>query len=135
MRKHHREIWSSSGFTLIELMLVVVVLGILAATVIFALGSVTSSAAEAACNSDAKTVKTAVMSFRYSPSNKTFAWPNSSPLGNLQLTDPASAGYGGPYLSKWPSNSHYTVTIDASGNVFVNGQPYDVASNPCSGVT
>ncbi len=54
---------SRTGFTLIELLIVIVVLGILAATVVFALTGVTGQSAQAACNSDAKTVETAVQAY------------------------------------------------------------------------
>jgi type II secretory pathway pseudopilin PulG len=120
---------------LIELLLVILVLGILAATVIFDLGNTTSSAASAACNSDAKTVKTAVMAFKYNPKNTGFVWPQASPAGNAQLLAPAASGYGGPFLSTWPSTSHYSIAIDANGNVLVNGLWYDNSPNPCSSVT
>src|ERR1700722_4658350 len=59
----------AAGFTLIELLIVIVVLGILAATVIFALSGVTGQSAQAACNSDAKTVETAVQAFIDAPTN------------------------------------------------------------------
>ena len=51
---------SEAGFTLIELLIVIVVLGILAAIVIFSLTGVTGQSQAAACNTDAKTVETAV---------------------------------------------------------------------------
>ena len=64
-----------SGFTLIELLVVIVVLGILAATVVFALTGVTGQSAQAACNSDAKTIDVAVQAYINSPDNATNAPP------------------------------------------------------------
>ena len=55
------------GFTLIELLIVIVVLGILAAIVIFSLTGVTGQSAQAACNTDAKSVQTAVQAYESNP--------------------------------------------------------------------
>jgi type II secretory pathway pseudopilin PulG len=119
---------------MIELLIVIVVLGLLAAMVVFALGGVTAESTSAACNSDAKTTEIAVNAFHYSPANPAPGWPAASPAGNAQLTAPAAAGYGGPYLSAWPKSTHYSISIDANGDVLVNNQPYDPSSgsNPCS---
>ena len=76
-----------SGFTMIELLLVIVVLGILAATAIVALGSVTSSAAQASCSSDAKSIEVAVEAFH--DNSKNTAEPDGWPTSAAQLTDPA----------------------------------------------
>ena len=134
MRRHLRQPGLSSGFTMVELLIVITVLGVLAAIVVFALGGVTAQGTSAACNSDAKTTEVAVNAFRHDPANTSSGWPAASPAGNAQLTDPASAGYGGPYLSAWPKSTHYNISVDANGNVLVNNQPYDPSSgsNPCS---
>lgn len=139
------------GFTMIELLLVIVVLGVLAATVIFALGNVTGSAAQASCNSDAKSLEVAVQAFHDSSTNT--ADPNGWPTANAQLTDPASSNFGGPYVSNWPNNNHYSiylgdgVTKDAGHNKTQAGEvlvgpssatgikdslPYDALPNPCN---
>jgi general secretion pathway protein G len=64
---------SDAGFTLLELLIVMVILGILAAAVIFALGDVSTQSAQAVCNSDAKSVETAVIVFHINPINKAAA--------------------------------------------------------------
>lgn len=53
-----------SGFTLIELMIVIVILGVLAGIVIFAVGGITDNGNVAACKSDVKTVDVAVEAYK-----------------------------------------------------------------------
>jgi prepilin-type N-terminal cleavage/methylation domain-containing protein len=53
-----------SGFTLIELMIVIVILGVLAGIVIFAVGGITDNGNVAACKSDVKTISVAVEAYK-----------------------------------------------------------------------
>jgi prepilin-type N-terminal cleavage/methylation domain-containing protein len=118
------------GFTLIELLIVIVVIAILAATVIFALGGVTSSSAQAACNSDAKSVEVAVTAYQNYPGNN-----NKPPAAIATAADAVTAGLTGgsnPYLRTWPASSHYTITTNSTGHVLVNGTDYDSTPNPCN---
>lgn len=99
-----------SGFTLIELLVVIVVLGILAATVVFALSGVSGQSAQAACNSDAKTIETAVQAYINSPDNAS----NSSPasVGAL-IKAPFNNPKGGAdtFLADKPSNKGYDIKL------------------------
>lgn len=52
------------GFTLIELLIVIVVLGILAAIVVFAVGNATSQSKVSSCQSQYKTIETALESYK-----------------------------------------------------------------------
>ena len=98
------------GFTLIELLIVIVVLGVLSAVVIFALGGVTNKAAIAACQSDAKTVSTAVQA--YYTQNGTY------PTSTTQLTAAPTT-----YLQSWPASSYYTISLSSGGVVDVAAPP------------
>jgi general secretion pathway protein G len=52
------------GFTLVELLVVIVILGILAAVVVFAVGGSTDDAKESACKSERSTVEAAIEAYR-----------------------------------------------------------------------
>ncbi len=51
------------GFTLVELLIVIVILGILATVTVFAVRGITDQGQESACEADLKTVQTATESF------------------------------------------------------------------------
>ena len=94
---------SEAGFTLIELLIVIIVLGILAAIVIFSLTSVTGTSQVAACNTDAKTVETAVAA--YQAQNAGTAPANMAALVPTYLHQAPNASVSG---------QGYAITLDAT---------------------
>jgi prepilin-type N-terminal cleavage/methylation domain-containing protein len=52
------------GFTLVELLIVIVILGILAGIVVFAVGNLTQDAGKNACKTEVDTTKTAAEAFK-----------------------------------------------------------------------
>lgn len=108
MRRTDPERFGHEGFTLIELLIVIIIMGILAAVVVFALGGVTASSAQAACNTDAKTLDVAVQAYE---STNGGAYPPSI----ASLTTGTNAA-----LRSWPNNdTHYYVGIVLSGATVV----------------
>ena len=146
-RNWSEEAFGEGGFTLIELLIVIVVLGILAATVIFALGGVTGQSAKAACNSDAKSIETAVEAYHSFPGNSSNSYPDT-------LQDLITGTNGsGKFIHSLPNSEHYYVGLAGDlnggggtpdGTVFVTpnkkqtdpapgaGTSYDSTTNPCS---
>lgn len=65
---------NDEGFTLVELLIVIVILGILAAVVVFAVGGITDRGQENACKVGRRTLETAVEAY-YADNN---AYPTSA---------------------------------------------------------
>lgn len=84
-----RAMRSQSGFTLIELLVVIAILGILAGVVVFAIGGVTENGQVAACKLEARTIKTAVQSFRAEESR--YPYQDSDLFGGKFLEAPNAA--------------------------------------------
>ena len=51
------------GFTLVELLVVIVILGVLAAVVVFAVGGITNTSKSSACQIEVRTVNTATQAY------------------------------------------------------------------------
>lgn len=91
------------GFTLTELLIVIVILGVLAGIVVFAVNTFTNDSKKTACEADRKTVEVATDAY-YAREN---VYPTSIP--QLVAHD---------YLKQEPSTTHgYTITLAAGGKV------------------
>jgi type II secretory pathway pseudopilin PulG len=85
---------------MIEILIVIVVLGVLAAVVIFALGGITGKTAVAACQSDGATVATAIADFN--------AQNTGTAVTMAGLLNGTVANGNVPYIQSWPDNTpHY----------------------------
>jgi general secretion pathway protein G len=87
---------SDSGFTLTELLIVIVILGVLTGVVVFAVGAFTDRGDMAACKADVKAVEVAVEAFRA-----------QSPTGQYPPGLPALVT--GQFLRQVPSSTKYTI--------------------------
>jgi prepilin-type N-terminal cleavage/methylation domain-containing protein len=143
LRARREEMNDEGGFTLIELLIVIVILGILAAIVVFAVQNLTGSSLKASCQSDFKTVETAVEAYKAQvlnyPGGTTAAKPTDNDLNTVNaasaltgagselfVNDGTAPNIGtdatiGPWLKDVPTNSHYAVWVnnDGSGTVTV----------------
>jgi prepilin-type N-terminal cleavage/methylation domain-containing protein len=114
------------GFTLIELLIVIIILAILAAIVIFAVGNTSTSAKQSSCNSDAKTVETAVEAYKAQMGQ--FPGGATPALAMAQLTTTATVNgvVVGPWLRQAPSATTsvngYAVSLDGTADGVVNVQ-------------
>jgi general secretion pathway protein G len=86
---------SDSGFTLTELLIVIVILGVLTGIVVFAVGAFTDRGELAACKADVKTVQSAAEAYR---------------AQNNDYAANAAALVSGGYLKSLPPTANYTVT-------------------------
>ena len=110
------------GFTLIELMIVIVILGVLAGIVVFAVGGITDRGTSAACKTDVSTIQTAVEAY-YA---KTGGYPaNIVP----SLTDPA----GGNQFLKWDASFTGSTSATGPASSVKTSTGYNIAYQPSTG--
>ena len=103
----------SKGFTLVEILIVVIILGILAAIVIPQFTEASNNARESALSSDLQTVRSQLELYKVQhlenyPTAATFVsqlTSRTNQAGTVMPADGAAADYPyGPYLQKFPTN-------------------------------
>ena len=111
------------GFTLVELLIVIVILGILAGIVVFAVGAFNDRGETSACKADRKAVEVAVEAYRA----KFSAYPAGadSAARYAKLTNPDGvAGTQDGFLREAPSTAKYDIQItDDNGTITVVTAP------------
>jgi general secretion pathway protein G len=87
------------GFTLVELLVVIVILGVLAGVVVFAVGGITNSSKSSACKIEVRTINTATQAFYANNGSTAFpAGPVASLVGQLVTAKLVSSGTGSASL-------------------------------------
>jgi general secretion pathway protein G len=100
---------------LIEVLIVIVVLGILSAVVIFALGGITKKTAVASCQADGATVANALQAY-----NTQNAGTADAKANQTNMLNGTSANGGNPYLQSWPANDpHYAFGLSSDGRLII----------------
>jgi general secretion pathway protein G len=88
---------NDGGFTLTELLIVIVILGVLTGIVVFAVGAFTNRGEVSACRTAMKTVETAIETYR---------------AQNSGALPPDMAALVPTYLRTNPSSDEYTIVVD-----------------------
>jgi prepilin-type N-terminal cleavage/methylation domain-containing protein len=103
------------GFTLVELLIVIVILGILATVTVFAVRGITDQGKQNSCEVEQKTIETAIESY-YAQNGNTLADNDWSVLaGGLYLNDTASTLSDNWTFDSGTATSPAVVTPTATG--------------------
>lgn len=104
-----RKLMSKKGFTLVELMIVIVIMGILVAVAIPVYGAVTKNAEKKTCISNMRDMKSTASTWQMQGNDgDQFTFSGST---NIKAEPTYTALFEGGDLPKCPSNGNYTVTI------------------------
>ncbi len=114
---------AQKGFTLVELLVVISILGILAAVVVFAVGGINDRGQSSACQEDGRTVRTAVEAYRaQNPGvGAVPAQPTQAQLVTAGLLANPSTLYTLSYGAAAPYATTLTAATDASGKTPCKG--------------
>jgi general secretion pathway protein G len=123
---------ANKGFTLVEILIVVVILGILAAIVIPQFTDASTEAKTSSLMSDLQTLRSQIELYKiqHNDTPPTFAGFAAQMTGTTDVAGNAGADYG-PYLQKVPTNPFNDLdTLDNTGTAGdgVAGWEYDQAT-------
>lgn len=105
----------NTGFTLVEILIVVIILGILAAIVVPQFTEASADAKISALASDLQTVRSQVQLYKIQHSS---SYPSDivTQLTTMTKEDGSAGGTLGPYLTSFPTNPFTdTATVDTDG--------------------
>lgn len=110
MSKFRRRLNKEEGFTLVELLIVIAILGILIALAVPRMSGISDSARDRAIEANKRTLVSAAT-----------MWYAQNPGGTATWTGQSGEGWE-PYLQEYPTGPggvSYSVTIEANGSITV----------------
>jgi prepilin-type N-terminal cleavage/methylation domain-containing protein len=123
-----------SGFNLVELLVVMSILGVLAAIVVLTLGGTAGAGATASCGSDSRTINQAAQALIVENPGTLPTTPQAWQLALLGRTQPgvwSVVENGAPFIQSWPGSRNHTFSIAGIGAIATSG---DIPSiNPANG--
>jgi type IV pilus assembly protein PilA len=108
---------SESGFTLVELLVVMLILGLLAAIAIPAFFNQRTKAQDAEAKTQAKTAQTAIETYA-TDNNADYSGAGLDDLWEIEPTLPSASGGGGTYSLTVAADSYTITALSDSDNTF-----------------
>jgi prepilin-type N-terminal cleavage/methylation domain-containing protein len=101
MTREHRK---QQGFTLVEMLIVMIALGILAVVIVFTIGSIRGDAIRSACSARVRSIVGSAEAVKV----KTSAYPLGT-IDQTMPTNPLVAPQLGGLLKEWPTSSDFVL--------------------------